>query len=402
MSEAEASTCSTCGAPLTINEGEIQVKCEFCGNVMVVPERFRQRQAQPVIQLATPVIQIDASQYVDPLYTYSRRRLRGLGCYLTVLILFIVGLTTLPILITSAALKPLIDGIFNQVPALQNIAPGVAGYASETMAFGGDGTGPGLFQNPHNIALDGSGNIYVSDYDTGRIQRFDANGKFLNTWTLDGKKPIIASMVADRSGNVYIVRDFAFPTAAIQKFRGASGELVGTFTGDKQDDFESLSVLADGNLLAFSHRVGSDDLVKLSPDGKVLSRVSKVISSQVDGSSMLSVALGVDGLGNTFVLSPYDFVVFKFSASGKFLNRFGRQGDNRGDFRSIPDGIAVDAKSRVYVLDFGKVLIFDADGRYVDQFATPGSTTYDIAFNDKNELFLLSGSKVHKMKLKNP
>src|SRR5262245_52367082 len=102
MSEAEALMCSSCGAPLEFNEGENQVKCEFCGNVMVVPERFRQRQAQPVIQLATPVIQIDASQYVDPLYTYSRRRLRGLGCYLTVLILFVVGLTTLPILITSA------------------------------------------------------------------------------------------------------------------------------------------------------------------------------------------------------------------------------------------------------------------------------------------------------------
>jgi sugar lactone lactonase YvrE len=41
------------------------------------------------------------------------------------------------------------------------------------------GTGPGEFNNPHGIAADAKGNIYVADRGNARIQVFDSNLKYL-------------------------------------------------------------------------------------------------------------------------------------------------------------------------------------------------------------------------------
>ncbi len=49
--------------------------------------------------------------------------------------------------------------------------------------WGGKGTGPGQFNVPHSIAIDGKGRVYVADRSNNRIQIFDQNGKFLNQWT---------------------------------------------------------------------------------------------------------------------------------------------------------------------------------------------------------------------------
>jgi DNA-binding beta-propeller fold protein YncE len=49
--------------------------------------------------------------------------------------------------------------------------------------WGGKGTGPGQFDQPHSIALDSKGHVYVADRSNNRIQIFDADGKFLNQWT---------------------------------------------------------------------------------------------------------------------------------------------------------------------------------------------------------------------------
>jgi streptogramin lyase len=48
--------------------------------------------------------------------------------------------------------------------------------------WGSFGTGPGQFNRPHDIAIDNTGNIYVSDRDNNRIQKFTHNGTFIKTW----------------------------------------------------------------------------------------------------------------------------------------------------------------------------------------------------------------------------
>src|SRR5262249_23653610 len=51
---------------------------------------------------------------------------------------------------------------------------------------GKKGKGPGEFNLPHAICLDGKGRIYVGDRENGRIQVFDTSGKVLDQWTAGG------------------------------------------------------------------------------------------------------------------------------------------------------------------------------------------------------------------------
>ena len=49
-------------------------------------------------------------------------------------------------------------------------------------AWGKRGSGPGEFNEPHSIALDSKGRIYVGDRSNGRMQVFDQQGRFLDEW----------------------------------------------------------------------------------------------------------------------------------------------------------------------------------------------------------------------------
>ncbi len=48
--------------------------------------------------------------------------------------------------------------------------------------WGAAGRGPGQFRLVHSIQIDGSGVVYVSDRENGRVERFDLNGKYLGEW----------------------------------------------------------------------------------------------------------------------------------------------------------------------------------------------------------------------------
>jgi DNA-binding beta-propeller fold protein YncE len=49
-------------------------------------------------------------------------------------------------------------------------------------AWGKLGTAPGEFSQPHSIAIDSRGRVYVADRNNARIQIFDPNGKFITEW----------------------------------------------------------------------------------------------------------------------------------------------------------------------------------------------------------------------------
>lgn len=48
--------------------------------------------------------------------------------------------------------------------------------------WGTHGKGPGQFDQPHSVTVDGKGRVYVADRVNSRIQVFDSNGKFLDQW----------------------------------------------------------------------------------------------------------------------------------------------------------------------------------------------------------------------------
>src|SRR5438128_162325 len=56
-----------------------------------------------------------------------------------------------------------------------------AGYNGVGGAIGSSGVGSGQFYYPAGIAIDGSGNIWVTDFLNNRIQKFNSSGTWLLT-----------------------------------------------------------------------------------------------------------------------------------------------------------------------------------------------------------------------------
>ena len=83
-----------------------------------------------------------------------------------------------------------------------------ADLATLLWAVGGEGIGPGLFNNVRNIGVDASGVIYVVEYTSDaptRVQRFAADGSFIGQWfTVD--QPLVNDVVADRNGKLYLLQ----------------------------------------------------------------------------------------------------------------------------------------------------------------------------------------------------
>ena len=67
-------------------------------------------------------------------------------------------------------------------------------------AWGQKGSGPGEFDTPHSLAMDGRGRLIVADRGNSRIQIFDQEGKFLSEMKQFGRP---SSIFLDKDGMLY-------------------------------------------------------------------------------------------------------------------------------------------------------------------------------------------------------
>lgn len=68
-------------------------------------------------------------------------------------------------------------------------------------SWGQPGTGPGQFQIPHGIHIDGDGLVYVADRENCRIQIFSSEGEYVSEWN-DIARP--CQIFIDQRGHVYV------------------------------------------------------------------------------------------------------------------------------------------------------------------------------------------------------
>lgn len=68
-----------------------------------------------------------------------------------------------------------------QLPPPQSKAEPQEQY-SFLKAWGYQGSDEGQFNYPSGVAVDSSGNVYVSDLHNNRIQKFTSDGKFITMW----------------------------------------------------------------------------------------------------------------------------------------------------------------------------------------------------------------------------
>lgn len=68
-------------------------------------------------------------------------------------------------------------------------------------SWGEPGAGPGQFNLPHGIAIDGDDRVYVADRENSRVQVFDAAGGLLAIWDWPNRP---ADLFIDQQGLVYV------------------------------------------------------------------------------------------------------------------------------------------------------------------------------------------------------
>jgi len=373
--------CPKCGAPVSYNAsafGQTSARCAYCQSQLALPHH-----GQP----ARIISQIDIN--VSPQVTASAKK------WIWFLVLFPIVIVVIVLGGVFGALAPLMRSVGSTRPPLfspsgSKTTDAANAFANEEMKFGSEGIGPGMMKDARSIAVDGQGHIYVGEYLGGRIQVFDASGKFITQWTVNPKMPL-RGLAADRKGTVYVVQ-----SGAITRYEGESGKSLGELPYSEGSGFDDAVATPDGGLLCAWYR-NRDDIVRFNADGQVTRTIRAAISTAADESE-LNTRVATDGLGNIYALGSFRNGVFKFSPDGKFVNRFGDSGEQAGQFRA-PSAIAVDGKGRVFVSDIKGVQVFDSNGRYLTVFKPEGIAS-GMVFNDKNELFIASRTKVMKFTVK--
>jgi len=154
-----------------------------------------------------------------------------------------------------------------------------------------------------------------------------------------------------------------------------SGKLLknigaGLFVGPHKLTFD-----AEGDLWVAD---GGHQVFKLDQNGKVLLTIGKKGqpgsgTDQFDTPTEVAVAAN----GDIFVADGHtgggtalgNARIVKFDKTGKFLKSWGKKGMGPGEF-DVPHSLAFDSRGRLFVADRqnSRVQIFDADGRFIDQW----------------------------------
>ena len=308
---------------------------------------------------------------------------KRVGRWVVILVLLLIAV---PIIIAAVSMISAFKAVQHTTDAVSTSFPGqtstatpqpTPGFATAALEFGSEGIGASQFKDARSIAVDGDGRIYVGEYSLGRVQVFDAQGKFLTQWMVDPKKALL-NLAVDRKGIVYVVHP-----SAILRYDGATGNLLGEVAKPASNRYESYYdafVALDGSLYAIGNY---SSIIRIGADGEVKSVIDV---KQKVGDNVRFSKLAVDGNGYIYALADHEYSVYKFAPDGRFINKFGGQGKEAGQLQS-PHNIATDGQGRVYVSDLGRgVEVFDNNGRYIASFGN-GEVIFGLAINDRNEIF---------------
>ena len=83
--------------------------------------------------------------------------------------------------------------------------------------WGRKGTGRGEFSEPHTIAMDSRGRLYVGDRENNRIQIFDQNGTFIDEWRQFGRP---SGIFITKDDTIYVADSESGPDTGAHELAG--------------------------------------------------------------------------------------------------------------------------------------------------------------------------------------
>lgn len=354
--------CPSCGASLKIKEGDKVLTCPYCDSTVIVPDELTSTGDSGWADTA-PTIHPTVTINTSAIDTSQAKR----SCAVAVIVgvaIFIAGLAAfIMVMVRSQGTGGILSG--SSVPVI--------------MEFGGEGLSAGYFEDARALCLDSQGRIYVGEFQGGKVQVFDAQGNYSHQWTFGKSDDIyLDAMDMSMDDRIYMVYD-----GEIHVHDPQTGEELGQLEHPDGWGFDDVAVCDDGSVVA-SWYCNRDDIVKFDPEGNVEFILREALSGQ-SGDSELDTEVGVDGAGNIFAWGSFNESFFKFSPNGRFLNRFGSEGDHPGQFVS-PSSFCLDHMGRVWVSDFSDLIVFDNSGTYLATI-DPGMTLYDMVMENGYRLY---------------
>jgi ATP-dependent protease HslVU (ClpYQ) peptidase subunit len=299
----------------------------------------------------------------------------------------------------------------------------VSTFAGSSYGFV-DGTGTAAqFKNPTGIAVDDSGNVYVADVSNHKIRKITPAG-VVTTFAgssagfADGTGTAAqfnnpANVALDASGNVYVVDSGnskirkITPEGVVSTFAGSSaGFADGTGTSAQFSNPQGITIDASGNV--YIADTSNQKIRKITPTG-VVTTFAGSDYGDVDGTGTSAqfkypYGVAVDASGNVYVADRSNHKIRKITPAGVVSTFAGSSsgfanGTGTAAQFKYPHGIAVDASGNVYVADtnnqkirkitpIGDVSTFAgstagyADGTGTSaQFSSPQGITIDASGN---------------------
>ncbi len=213
---------------------------------------------------------------------------------------------------------------------------------------------PGTFVEPWGLAVDAQGQVFVADTWNHRVQKFDAEGKFLLEWGTAGQIGAgpdkfwgPRSIATSPAGRVYLTdtgnkRVVAFDTNGRFLFE------FGTKDEGRLDEPVGIALNSAGEVYVadtWNRRVAL-----FSAEGQFLRSwpVQAWAGTSLDNKPYLAV----DRQGRVYVTDPEGYRVLIFSAMGEPVAAFGRYGSEEDAF-GLSAGIALESDGSIGVADSG-------------------------------------------------
>ncbi|HEY3839705.1 MAG TPA: SBBP repeat-containing protein, partial [Bryobacteraceae bacterium] len=291
-----------------------------------------------------------------------------------------------------------------------------AGNQVYSFGYSGDGAAATSAQLdfPTDVAIDSSGNVYIADYGNFVIRQVTKDGNIhtyagndINSFAGDGAAATSASLfqpygvAVDSSGNLYVTEYGDSRVRKIASGSNGAGGNISTIAGNGGFGFGGDGASATSAQLNTPRGlcVDSGGNVYIADWGN--NRVRKIAGSNIStaaGNGLLSYsgdggaatqaqfnapgAVAIDSAGNVYVADTGNHVVRQITAKG-VVSTFagtgsaGFAGDGSAANKAqlnAPQGVAVDAAGNVYIADTGnlRVRVVGANGN-ISTFAGTGS-----------------------------
>jgi sugar lactone lactonase YvrE len=238
-------------------------------------------------------------------------------------------------------------------------------------SFGSYGAGLGEFRAPCDLAVDGSGNVWVADAENDRLEEFNGKGELVRTvgsvGTGNGQFEAPQGIAVDSKGNVWVadtinnrVQELNGEGVFVQKF-GSEGSGNGQFNVP-----EGLAVNAAGDIFVVDR--GNKRVEELTEKGTFIRSISKA----EEGSGPFGVAL--DSSGNVWVSYAWNAQMAEFSSEGSLIRSWGSAGSGAGQLDSAYR-FTVGPEGNLWLSEYSnnRVQVFTPSGEYIYGFGSSGS-----------------------------